>query len=349
MKRKSFIVICSVLCAIIVADIAIFFSLYFKKNLSFIEKRKTTIENKSREFFDTCAAHANKTACYQDLFATFTSQHSLQEALILLQRLAKLDPSVKYCHPYAHKIAQEEVRKDPDKWLSVLENIDPFACTRGFFHGVIEAHIGSNPNFRLNAQTIKKICGIVQGDSKANLAYDTSCSHATGHLLLVQTKGNIPEAISICSSLDDLNQYGCAEGVFMEDSNRENLVEHGIAERKKWDKNFIAERETYCRTYQGKIASACYVTLADLYASVYEGDKVLLFSLCERAPTAFDKKRCFFEAAAFSTFLSVSRGNKREDLCDVLKDDKQYDECVSFISTYLTRSLFQFPMERKPF
>lgn len=163
----------------------------------------------------------------------------------------------------------------------------------------------------------------------------------------MQTRGNISEAISICSSLDDLNQYGCAEGVSMEDSNRENFVEHGsIAERKKWDKDFIAERESYCRTYKGRIASACYVTIADLYASVYQGDKLRLLSLCQSAPTVSDKQQCFFEAAAFSTFLSVSRGDKKEDLCDVLEND-EYHRCVSFINTYLTRSLFQLSLERE--
>ncbi len=335
MKRRSLILLCSFLILVIIADLAIFFSLDFlKKNLSSIQER-TDLTKTSNDFFKTCAMRDNRTTCYQDLFASFTANHSLYEAVNLLQRLSQLDPIVKYCHPYAHKIAQEEVRKNPDKWLAVLANVDSFACTRGFFHGVIEAHLGSNPDFRLDGQTITKMCESV---TKTNISADSTCAHATGHLLLVQTRGNITEAINICSSLSGSNQYGCAEGVFMEDSNRENLIEHGISEKKKWDKEFIAERETYCRKYKGKIATACYVTLADMYATVYEGDKVRLFTLCQHAPTKSDQKRCFFEAAAFSTFLSVSRGQKRNDLCNILKDD-EYEKCINFISTYLERSL----------
>jgi len=40
----------------------------------------------------------------------------------------------------------------------ILKNIDPRACSGGFFHGILEGHTSSEPNFELNGNQIDKLC-----------------------------------------------------------------------------------------------------------------------------------------------------------------------------------------------
>ena len=128
----------------------------------------------------------------------------------------------------------------------------------------------------------------------------------------------------------------------MENTNRANLSEHGIAERRSWDTDFIAEQEDLCLKYSGKVASACFVTLADMYASVYEGNQERLYSLCQQAPATTDKKQCYLQAAGFSNFLSISRGKNNKNIfefCEATEGEKDYNRCVTFLVGYLQRSL----------
>ena len=89
---------------------------------------------------------------------------------------------------------------------------------------------------------------------KGSRGVDQTCVHIIGHVLLVQTKGNVDQAVAICSQIPLNLQKECASGIFMENFTRDNLVDHEIAPTVLWDDRTISQTEQLCRQYVGKIA-----------------------------------------------------------------------------------------------
>lgn len=300
----------------------------------------------ARSFYQSCSTKGKSIYCYEDLLSAYTTQHSLQEAQRVLRTLQQIDSTVEYCHTIAHKIAQTEVKKDPQRWKEIAREVDPMSCTRGFIHGVIEEATVKNPDFLLSSASMLDMCESISGNSTfpKNAQYSTNCFHAIGHLLLVQEKADIDKSLKVCMELPPSYQYHCAEGVFMENTNRENLSYHGVAERVSWDESLARDQEALCRDTEGKIASACWNTAANIYGSLSRDAKTL-FSDCKRAPLQYDQEQCYLHASAFALFHTFHKGSIPSEIftyCDVVSGEASKGRCVDFIVTYLVAVFPQF-------
>lgn len=291
----------------------------------------------------SCKKSSEHDRCIADSFAVFAHKNPLDDSLSLLSAVQQKDPTTLYCHLIAHKIAISEVQKSPDQWPSVLQKVDLSACSRGFFHGVIEGYISYNPDFSFKKQTIEKLCEEI-ADSTRTYAKSNDpeqiCIHAIGHMILVQEQGKIAHAINICSEVKNALQFECYSGVFMENMNRENLVIHGIARPFPWTKENTKQQEALCVSYTGSPASACWRDISAMYASQAQGNYETTVSLCGRASVLADQHACSLSGVSFLTFLKIREGNTNiQDACDGFSGNKElFSRCTVMVIEYAINS-----------
>lgn len=193
--------------------------------------------------------------CLIDALVLQTQKSSLENAFATLKEIQKTDAVANDCHFIAHNIAIAEVDKNPTKWREVLNNRCPSNCSYGCAHGALEAHANATKS-GLTVSDLVQAC-----DQNSPPA----CPHAIGHLLLVYSKNNLNQAVTACHNLTNIKDvvYQCVTGVFMENSNPINLLDHGlIPPPLPKAVNRIPELETLCRQFTGIDALSCWQELA---------------------------------------------------------------------------------------
>ena len=236
------------------------------------------------EITRTCRSRAERESCYAKGFGDLTGRTNLERAFRALASLQAADPQARGCHFIAHAIGTAETEKDAARWREVMDRA-PDACTYGAMHGALEVHL-AEVSGGLTPEVIRETCaGARRGD----------CTHIVGHLLLVETKRNIPGALKLCEALpEERNQrYLCFLGVFMEEETAQNLVAHGLADRSALDwPARLPELETLCRSYTGRYGQACWEEIVHAAAAKFGNDPATTFGFCTRHPDPLAQARC---------------------------------------------------------
>jgi hypothetical protein len=248
-----------------------------------------------------CRDSDEKDQCYGNAFYEITKKHNQQFAISVLEELQKINPQdANGCHFMAHKISQAEVEKNPEEWQKNLIEISPSLCTGGFLHGIIEAHMATDPSFTINEQSFKDICDNVYTKHRTWFAW-RGCVHNMGHLMLVQTEGNIERAVSSCDEINKTEtKYECLSGAFMERITGENLIAHGILEKRTdWmNEEFTHNTEQLCAQYKSAMpARTCWKVISYLYFATSNHDPRGLYEKCQRAPEKNMRDECFIYGA----------------------------------------------------
>lgn len=293
------------------------------------------------QIFNDCAGSAVKSQCYITKFGELSKNNPVPITLETLEDLKKLDSSVSYCHSIAHKIANAEVAKEPKNWMEVFEKVDLNACSRGFFHGILEGYTGFNPEFRLSSSSINNLCNELSENPKIVITGNTIsrvCPHAAGHMLLVQENGNLDSSVGICKGTDSKFQFDCYIGIFMEYTVRDNLSEHGIAKKVFWDKANIAELKNIClENQENKAESACWEGIMPALANVYYSEPSSLKTFCESLPKG-DKQNCLFKGTGEIALLQKDSSLKQNllNLCGNFTEvEAEYKTCLSGVNFYI--------------
>lgn len=304
------------------------------------------VTKQAERFAASCSGQVKSEICYASIFYDYTKKHPIQQSLAVLHALQKVDPSMNYCHLSAHKIAIAEVEKDPSKWLDVLTEVDIQACSRGFFHGVIEAYSTYNSTFTLDEQTIPKLCDeAAQKLSAKQPLYESKqiCVHAAGHILLVQENANVAKAIAICDQVPEEIRRNCYDGVFMEDMSKENLYAHGLASgRAEWTPAFATQEKALCDKYKGAAADACWSNLGQMYGVLSSGQVSELHNACSQAATLPLSQSCENNGAGMMGFMaSSSRPGvfRMMDFCSSFHNEEHaYQNCIAYVVPFIVNS-----------
>lgn len=271
---------------------------------------KDPVEN-AQKIYEFCSKqNQSLERCYTSQFYALTRENNLDYSIKTLTGLQDLDPSSRGCHLISHKIASAEVQKNPSNWINLLEKVNPYFCTGGFLHGVIEAHMGSDSSFVISANQIETICSKVKEKSYGQ----KSCYHSLGHLLLLQEEQNIPSSIEICNKVkDQVGSYECLSGVFMENITRENLIDHKLAERIPWDVPHTKQVEELCKKQSGQAAKACWKEISYMYITIGDNKPANLYKLCKNAPTKEMQDECYIygvgNMVVFNSFSTLQLEN----------------------------------------
>src|SRR5687768_5162793 len=98
----------------------------------------------AKSFNEACDDIEDFRKCYTNLFKRLANTMSIDYVLDTLTQTQKLDSRTNNCHYIAHEITYVLVKKDPQKWMDKIKQMNLSWCSVGFLHGtVLGSDLGS--------------------------------------------------------------------------------------------------------------------------------------------------------------------------------------------------------------
>ncbi len=212
-----------------------------------------------------CSTSAYRPACYDKEIPKLVAKNliSMEDAFSVTSIIQKNDREYLYCHILGHNLADEETKKDPDKWLDVITRCPALACNNGCAHGAIMrkfkgTEILSNSQIAEIMPDLSIACE--PRDSWLPTELERSmCYHSLGHLGLYITGADIDKSLEICKKVgiksDGRSYYQtCASGVFMLIFQALDDDDAALVANVKPAKDQVVR---FCSRYQGLENTAC--------------------------------------------------------------------------------------------
>ncbi len=327
---------------IVLADIAVGIGLVaatawaFDLHLPSLTKQlgESDIVPTARAFAAECNTRtvSDKEGCYIKTFGDLIHASGFPSAEKVLFALQDIDETTKSCHILAHQMGRVALRQDPAHWKELAEAVNVQACGSGFLHGVLEAHVGDDPHFVMNAEFANDVC------NKGKDPYrDRMCSHFMGHVALLEKEGNIPDSLPICDGVTPQLRFDCYNGLFMEDHQKLALAEHEVAEMPEYTPEYAAKLEAGCNAYDGERARACWTEMAEVYAKVWNYDAEKIHAGCLRAPDDGSRRMCEGKAGVILITYPLERTPQQLTvICEPEeKNEGPYRSCTSALISAL--------------
>lgn len=253
-------------------------------------KQNDTPQNAAKEIVRVCAG-GGKFECFVKKLSQLAKKNELSYIQETIGEMQRIDREASDCHLIAHYVASIELKKEPSKWKEVLLEQDPDVCLGGYFHGILEEYFRQEGTQNIDKVFIQNLCLLFKEDErKVN-----GCVHVMGHIIMVQEKGSVDNSLIICDELPiDMFPFRCYNGVFMEDTTKVMLRDHGIvAKVNVMTESDIARMEEYCRQLIRKDAVlACWEEIGRLYMQVYKNDMDRALVRCNKLRTEEFRYRC---------------------------------------------------------
>ncbi len=283
---------------------------------------------------DKCKLSGDLDHCYGNAFSQIAKKKGSDHAIKVLSSLQQVNPqNASGCHFIAHKISQAEVEKNPDKWMEIIGRVSPSNCTGGYLHGVLEAHMATDPSLTINEEAFKTVCDEVYATHKTWFAW-RGCVHNMGHLMLVEQEGDIQTAVTSCNKISNEGmRFECLSGAFMERVTGENLVAHGLLNRTpSWDEPLAKSTEELCDKYSGMQARTCWKVISYVYFATSNHDPIGLHNKCQRAPTEQMQAECFIYGAGNMVVTTRFKPENLRTVCHQFPSGNQlFAPCMSQI------------------
>lgn len=289
----------------------------------------------SKVIVNNCKGDRDFSTCYGEKLSQINQLFGFKQTIKLLQIIQDKDPQINKCHSIAHKIAQNEVRKNPDNWLDFFKQLeDPYMCFTGFIHGAVEGKKGSDSQLVLKKPLIEKMCrDIVDATNQKN---PYPCGHGLGHIILVEQEADLNKSIQICKSLSDGIRRGCLDGLFMEFLLKTNLTEHGLVWPQEITPAYVQKMETTCANYQGKIAESCWREMSQGYYMIHGPDLLKLKNNCQKGVVKENIMACYFRSFNFALIDNNFDHSQLSQLCtDYLNNPDDIYNCYDWAITGL--------------
>ncbi len=252
----------------------------------------------AQNIYNDCRSKGAAENCYKEKFGVITKQKGFKFSENTLYALQEFDPFLRHCHILSHEISKVAVLDKPDLWKDLLKEANINTCGGGFYHGILEAHVGYDNDFTLSADFINQLC-----NDGTDLLRKRTCTHILGHLITLEHEGELESSAKVCEGMLEELQVDCYTGVFMEESFKTNLAEHGLATLPVRDKERMERQKERCLRYSGTPATACWIDMAEIFIEYYQYDPVPSYNSCMEAPDAKSRTSCYQKAV---TLMAIS-------------------------------------------
>lgn len=276
-------------------------------------------ENSAEKASEACSNYSVGTilrnTCYARQMEQITVENGRTFAEKTLSSLQSIDESAKGCHFISHGIGWGSYKKDPTNWKQAIQESSPL-CAYGEQMGIIERYVQAMPDGKFTKEFVPEICG---DHPRA------SCNHMVGHMVLLQTKNDIPKAIDYCHSLKTGAQQSlCFAGMFMERVISTNLVEHEIVPKSwaNWPAR-IFDNEKLCRSYEGELANTCWRVLGHAAYYHFNKEPKAIFAFCNSAKSQRASQEC--KLYAVNEFIG-SNGFSFQMVKNICSLDRKHDQ-----------------------
>lgn len=270
--------------------------------------------------------------CYNKEFYKLTGEKGFTFAEQTLYMMGESDISLRNCHIISHHISRAATRKDPDNWKKLLGEVNVSSCGGGFIHGILEAHLADNPDFKISSEFIYETCSPLK-DNGAKIM----CSHGLGHLILVENLGDLEKSVTSCDGLveaDKTMARECYIGMFMEDHQRFALSEHEISPLPSYGSQYLKSVKDQCLRYKGLPAVACWNEVAEIAAKSLAYDPNVIYKECYDAPTEEEGNYCYLKGVALlAVFYNFDTTDKLLSICNPYEKDNKdqmYQSCINY-------------------
>ena len=226
----------------------------------------------------------NKLACFAEEMQKVAYDFGQEYSLKVLFALQEKDPEAKNCHFIAHGIGWGVYKKNPGDWQNLIAGSSG-QCSYGEQMGIIEQYTQTLKEGQLTKKDVPNLCG---PHPRAD------CNHAVGHMMLVQTRDDLPKAIDLCDGLTESDQrFICYHGMVMEHMIGGNLIEHGIRPESmsNWAQR-LPDDIKFCGTLSGMLQTACWREIVHPAYFYFNKQAKPILDLCEQAPSEDAKKFC---------------------------------------------------------
>lgn len=308
------------------------------KNLAsfFNKEQATSIQanaySDAEKIDEKCRRATEHEQCFAKAFYVLTQKHDPQYSVETLLSLQKIAPKyTRGCHFIAHKISQAQTEKNPELWEDVIKSVPPTLCTGGFLHGVLEAHLATDPEFKIDEKSITHICRNVLKENTKNWFIENSCSHNLGHLMIIQEEGQLTKAVEKCEKIiDPTFHYECLSGTFMERLTAENLLAHKLIKTKpRWNVQMARDTEKVCAKFSGLAEKACWKELSYVYSSMHSHEPRALYKECQRAPAQDIRDECYIYGAGNMVSAGRFKPENLMSLChDFVESGDMFKRCM---------------------
>ncbi len=272
--------------------------------------------------YDTCKdgtrdQSMNKETCYSKAMQDVATRRGPEDAFGILFALQKKDVDAIGCHFISHGIGYGTYERDPSHWQKDIQTINR-SCTYGAVHGIIEKYTATLRR-GLTKDVIPTICG-------SNPIAD--CNHIMGHLLLVETRGNVNNALDLCNVFDEKRQKAfCVSGVFMEQITALNLINHGYVP-KSW-LNWAArvdDLEKLCRAQDGERAVGCWEEIVHAVIVKFNDNPAKVFAFCDKSPLLEAASACKYHGIGIMATNTNFDQTRMHNICTVPQpNDSQFE------------------------
>lgn len=337
-EKKNSIAILILVLSVLSASVITFdlFNFRIENN----EQRLTSseIEGYATTIFETCTHQdgTNRQDCYGNTLKKITSSYGLTSAEQVLFALQDKDPFAQSCHVIAHRMSNAAYKIDPRDFTHIVDTVDITSCGGGFLHGILGAYADDHPNLTIDGAFGEAICD--HGDPyRIN-----SCMHFIGHMFILDTLGNLEQALPRCEGIREALRFNCYDGIFMEDHQKLMLSEHGIVPLPVLDKNYFNIIEKKCLNSSGIMAQACWTEMAEMYAHGYRYDPTIIYNNCSKAQTSDFAKSCYLKGVnAMAIYPGFDTKPKLLSLCaPYINNSSSYNHCSYILISAL---LFNSP------
>lgn len=269
-----------------------------------------------------------KSSCYIGQIRLVTERYGLKMGIQTLIYAQKYDPLLLNCHLLGHYIAHSAYKSSNKDIRSLLNNVEVRMCGSGLFHGLIEAYLIDKGKVALDTDLASEIC-----DGYEDRYRTSTCYHFLGHVLTLQQKDVVPNALNICEKITSEYASDCYNGVFMEHNQKVMLSDHLIVQKPVETIEYADALGDECNRYSGPKAHMCWIEIAELYAHASNYDQKTIFNGCHRAINIRDAEECYKKGMGI---MSVQpRYEKPEDLMTICapyeNDIYRYRWCLNTI------------------
>lgn len=276
-------------------------------------------------------ANQDQELCYEDAFKSLINDYNFSFAEQTLFALQDVDPMTKSCHILSHFISRHAVRKNPGDWLTLMDQVDVNACGSGFLHGVLESHLGDDPDTEFNAALSEEMCNRGTEDYRKRM-----CTHFMGHFFIINTNDDVAKAVPFCDGVSEGLKFDCLDGLFMEHNQKIALTDHGLAPAPTYTPEYAKSLEDVCKKYSGIQAGACHTELAEVYAKTFGYDAQAIYSNCYKTPNKELAQNCYFKGqTVLSTYPMDLTAKQLTDICKFYKDEAGAKSCLSNVISSL--------------
>jgi len=288
------------------------------------------IQNAAQRIAGDCSL-GDREACHKTSFKSLIMDYNFSYAEQTLYALQDIDPMTKSCHIISHFMSRTAVEKNPNDWLTILDQVNVNACGSGFLHGVLEAHLGDDPNTEFNAQLSEEICNRGTDDYRKRM-----CTHFMGHFFLVNTNDNVDEALPFCDGVSNQLKFDCYNGLFMEHNQRIALADHGLKELPTYTPAYAKSLEDVCLRYSGIQASACWTEMAEVYAKTFGYNAKIIYDHCYGQKDDRYAENCYGKGqTVLSTFPMNLTTEQLTDICKFYENESGTKNCIHNVLTSL--------------